>query len=71
MVSESGLSLHVTIYIDRSNVSEFFKHFEPVYKAVIAEPRCLSFEVFQSPEDPGTISWVENWYVSWNIIPLN
>lgn len=28
---------------------------------VIAEPECLYFELFQDPNDPGTISWVENW----------
>jgi quinol monooxygenase YgiN len=34
---------------------------KPVYEAVIAEPECRFFELYQSPEDPGTPSWVEDW----------
>jgi quinol monooxygenase YgiN len=61
MASQSGFSLHVTIYIDPANVPKFFEHFKPVYEAVSAEPECRFFELYQSPEDPGTLSWVEDW----------
>lgn len=61
-VSGSSCSLHVQITIDPKNVQAFFDAFEPAYKNVVAEPECTYFEVFQSLEDPGTISWVENWY---------
>ncbi|KAJ5642199.1 hypothetical protein N7490_006199 [Penicillium lividum] len=59
-----GFSLHVTVYIDPSNVETFFKHFKPIYDAVVAEPECRFFEVYQDPADPGTLSWVENWNVT-------
>lgn len=44
------------------NINKFFEHFKLVYDAVIAEPECLFFEVYQSPEEPGTLHWVEDWY---------
>lgn len=56
-----GFSLHVTVYIDPANVEKFFEYFKPAYDAVIAEPELLFFEVYQSPTDPGTLRWVENW----------
>ncbi|KAI1196502.1 hypothetical protein F5X97DRAFT_325333 [Nemania serpens] len=56
-----GMSLHVTVYIDPLNVIAFFDAFKPVFEKVTAEPECLFFEVYQDPEAPGTISWVENW----------
>lgn len=59
----SGFSLHVKIFIDPSNVDKFFELFKPVYEQVIAEPECRFFEVYQSPDEPGTLSWVENWFV--------
>ena len=63
MASEfRGVSLHVTVYIAPENVETFFKYFTPVYDKVIAEPECVFFEVYQSREDPGTISFVEDWY---------
>ncbi|KAJ5625118.1 hypothetical protein N7510_001427 [Penicillium lagena] len=64
MGSEPGFSLHLTIYIDPQNVNKFFEHFKPVYDAVVAEPECRFFEVYQSPEDPGTLHWVEDWVAS-------
>ncbi|OOQ87806.1 hypothetical protein PEBR_16590 [Penicillium brasilianum] len=64
MASESGISLHVTVYIDPANLPKFFKYLKPVYDAVIAEPECRFFELYQSPEDPGTLSWVEDWTMS-------
>ncbi|KAI8665327.1 ABM domain-containing protein [Fusarium sp. Ph1] len=47
MASNQGISLHVTVYVDPENVSKFLEHFKPVYD--------------KSPEDPGTLHWVENW----------
>lgn len=63
MAAESGFSLHVTVFIDPLSVAEFFKHFKLAYDNVIAEPECTFFEVYQSPENPGELCWVENWYV--------
>ncbi|KAJ5088626.1 hypothetical protein N7456_012242 [Penicillium angulare] len=61
MASDPGISLHVTIYIDPSNVEKFFEYMKPAYDAVIAEPECRFFEIYQDPKEPGTLSWVENW----------
>lgn len=59
--STERLSLHMTVYISPENVEKFWEAFKPLYDHVIAEPECTFFEVYQSAEDPGTISWVENW----------
>ncbi|KAI1186932.1 hypothetical protein F5B17DRAFT_401643 [Nemania serpens] len=56
-----GMSLHVTVYVAPENVVPFFAAFKPVFEKVIAEPECLYFEVYQDPDEPGTVSWVENW----------
>lgn len=54
-------SLQVTIHIKEENVPKLFKEMETVYHKVIADSECVYFELFQDPENPGTISWVENW----------
>ncbi|KAJ5673518.1 hypothetical protein N7507_002645 [Penicillium longicatenatum] len=59
----SSFSLHVKVYIDPSNVEKFLEHFKPVYDAVVKEPECRFFELYQDPADPGTLTWVENWHV--------
>ena len=56
-----AFSLQVTVYFKPEDVSRFFDAFRPTFDKVSAEPECLYFEVFQSVEDPGTISWIENW----------
>lgn len=61
MTSPEGFSLHVTVWIDPANVDKYMKHFKPVYDIVISQPECQYFEVYQSFEDPGQLSWVENW----------
>ena len=58
----SGFSLQVTIQIRPEDVNKFLGEFTTVFQLVTAEPQCVFFEVYQSPESPGTISWVENWY---------
>lgn len=57
----SGWSLHVTVYIAPENVDRFLAAFKPVFNKVVAEPECLFFEMYQSPQEPGKLSWVENW----------
>ncbi|KAI5923130.1 hypothetical protein F4810DRAFT_670514 [Camillea tinctor] len=56
-----GMSLQVTVHIAPENVDKFLAAFKPVFDKVAAEPECLFFEVYRSPEEPGKISWVENW----------
>jgi hypothetical protein len=60
----SRVSLHVTFHIDPSNVPAFLKALKPAYDAVIAEPECVFFEVYQSPTTPGQIKFIENWDAS-------
>ncbi|RHZ63563.1 hypothetical protein CDV55_106616 [Aspergillus turcosus] len=61
MTTFQGISLHVTVYIDPANLPTFWKAFKPVYEQVIEEPECTFFEVYQGPENLGTLTWVENW----------
>ncbi|KAI1809096.1 hypothetical protein GGS20DRAFT_591054 [Poronia punctata] len=56
-----GLSLHVSVSINATDLPTFFNAFTPVYKKVIAEPKCLFFELYQDPVNPGNITWVEDW----------
>ena len=56
-----GFSLQVTVTIKPSDVPAFLSHFTPVFEKVVAEPECVFFEVYQSPEQPGVLRWVENW----------
>ncbi|GAW27250.1 putative dimeric alpha-beta barrel protein [Rosellinia necatrix] len=35
-----------------------------VYERSVSEPLCLSFEVYQKPEEPGRIRWIEDWDMS-------
>ncbi|KAI1639949.1 hypothetical protein F4809DRAFT_20993 [Biscogniauxia mediterranea] len=56
-----GMSLQVTVHIAPENVDKFLAAFKPVFDKVAAEPECMFFEVYRSPEEPGKISWVENW----------
>ena len=64
MEYEEGFSVHVTVHIDPSNVDKYFEYFRPAYDAVIAEPECTFFEVYQSAENPGELHWQENWCAS-------
>ncbi|KAI1355186.1 hypothetical protein F5Y01DRAFT_200428 [Xylaria sp. FL0043] len=57
----TGCSLHVTVYIAPENVDNFLAAFKPVFNRVVAEPECLFFELYHSPQEPGKLSWVENW----------
>ncbi|KAI1773491.1 hypothetical protein F4818DRAFT_443329 [Hypoxylon cercidicola] len=56
-----GISLHVTVHIAPENVDRFLVAFKAIFDVVAAEPECTFFEVYRSPEEPGKISWVENW----------
>ncbi|KAI0881783.1 uncharacterized protein GGS22DRAFT_171867 [Annulohypoxylon maeteangense] len=59
--SFKGTSVHVTVHIAPENVEKFLAVFKEVFDVVAAEPDCLFFEVYRSAEEPGKISWVENW----------
>ncbi|PYH43911.1 putative quinol monooxygenase [Aspergillus saccharolyticus JOP 1030-1] len=59
-----SLSLQVTIHLNPEDLPTFWTAFQPAYEAVIAEPECTFFELYQAPDSPGTVSWVENWSAS-------
>ncbi|KAF2804313.1 uncharacterized protein BDZ99DRAFT_398244 [Mytilinidion resinicola] len=56
-----GLNAQATITIKPEDVPTFLKELQPIYEKVTAEPQCISFEVFQSTDNPGVIHLVENW----------
>ncbi|GKZ82239.1 hypothetical protein AnigIFM56816_007047 [Aspergillus niger] len=62
--SSESISLQVTVHLKPEDLPKFWEAFEPTYKAVTAEPECTFFELYQAPDSPGTISWVENWSAS-------
>ncbi|KAI0196966.1 hypothetical protein F4808DRAFT_297201 [Astrocystis sublimbata] len=57
----SSWSLHVTVYVAPEDVDRFLAAFKPVFNKVVAEPECLFFEMYRSPQEPGKLSWIENW----------
>ncbi|OJJ07253.1 hypothetical protein ASPVEDRAFT_46604 [Aspergillus versicolor CBS 583.65] len=59
-----GISFHATVFIAEEDVDKFFEACRPVFDKIIAEPECTFFEIYQSPENSGEISWVENWSAS-------
>jgi len=60
--SPHGIALFLKVFIAPENVARFFEYAKPIFDAVTAEPECQFFEIYQSPDDPGAISWVEHWY---------
>lgn len=46
-------SLHVTVYIDPSNVPKFYEAFKTAFDAVRGEEVLLYFEVYEDPTEPG------------------
>ncbi|KAI0843957.1 hypothetical protein F5Y00DRAFT_219801 [Daldinia vernicosa] len=56
-----GISLHITVHIAPENVERFLVAFKAIFDSVAAEPECLFFEVYKSVEEPGKLSWIENW----------
>ncbi|KAL4803089.1 hypothetical protein BDV18DRAFT_145107 [Aspergillus unguis] len=60
----SNLSIYITATIDPKNRDKFFETFLPFYQEITALPGCTFFEVYESPENPGEISWMENWSLS-------
>ncbi|KAK4186127.1 hypothetical protein QBC35DRAFT_502123 [Podospora australis] len=59
--SPYGVSLHATIQIAPQNVTRFIEYAKDIVATVIQEPLCHFFELYLSAEEPGVISWVENW----------
>lgn len=62
--SLNTFSLHVTVHIKPEDLDSFYEAMKPVFEAVCNEPELLYFEMFQDPDEPGKLSWVENWNAS-------
>lgn len=60
-VAEQKTVLLVTITVDPSKVDEFLEGFHICYDRCIEEPELLSFEVFQSQDEPGRFRFLEIW----------
>jgi quinol monooxygenase YgiN len=56
-----GCSLHVTIHLDPANLEAWFEAFRTPYEGCLSEKECTFFAVYQDPEQPGVVSWVEHW----------
>ena len=56
-----GFSLHITITIKPEDVTVFIPLLTTVVEKNAALPEFVFFELYQSPEDAGVLSWVENW----------
>lgn len=61
-----GLNAQATVTIKEEDVDAFLKELRIIFEKVTAEPECLSFEVYQSMENPGVIHLVETWSVNSN-----
>ncbi|KAL4955929.1 hypothetical protein BDW69DRAFT_182106 [Aspergillus filifer] len=55
-----GTAIQMTVTLKPEDVPTFWDAFKPVFEHVTAEQECTFFEVYKS-EDPGVISWTENW----------
>jgi quinol monooxygenase YgiN len=58
-----SFSVHMTVFVAPENVDKLLEAFKPIFELVSAEDDCIFFELYQDPASPGTLSWVENWYV--------
>lgn len=62
MASESQTtSVHITVYVAPENAEKYLEIFKDVFATISAEPELRYMEVYQALDNPGTISWVENW----------
>ncbi|KAB5526426.1 hypothetical protein GE09DRAFT_1194569 [Coniochaeta sp. 2T2.1] len=56
-----GCVLQVTIYVAPDQLPKFFEAYRKVYDACVSEEECTFFSVYEDPEEPGKLSWVEHW----------
>ena len=61
---QTGFNIQATLFFAPENVQKFLDAMRPVYEKTKAEPECLSFQVYQSRDDPGQILLVEDWSVT-------
>jgi quinol monooxygenase YgiN len=61
--AQNGFNIQATLFFAPENIEKVFEALKPVYEKTIAEPECLSFQVYQLLEEPGQILLVEDWFV--------
>lgn len=62
--NRNGFNIQATLFFAPENIHKVLVALKPVYEKTIAEPECLSFQVYQLLDDPGQILLVEDWSVS-------
>ena len=61
MAPKAGACAQITVYVDPANVGEFLKAFDKIFAKLKAMPEFVFFAMFQAPEEPGKITWIEQW----------
>jgi len=56
-------SVHITVHVAPENAAKYLNIFKDVFAVISAEPELRYMEVYQALDNPGIISWVENWFV--------
>ncbi|KAL2812351.1 hypothetical protein BDW59DRAFT_155302 [Aspergillus cavernicola] len=59
--AQIGFNIQATLFFAPEDIQRVFEALKPVYERTIAEPECLSFQVYQLLDDPGQILLVEDW----------
>jgi hypothetical protein len=61
--AQTGFNIQATLFFAPEDTPRVLEALKPVYEQTIAEPECLSFQVYQLRDDPGQILLVEDWFV--------
>ncbi|CEL06314.1 hypothetical protein ASPCAL07420 [Aspergillus calidoustus] len=59
--AQTGFNIQATLFLAPEDTPRVLEALKPVYEQTIAEPECLSFQVYQLRDDPGQILLVEDW----------
>ncbi|KAJ5872611.1 uncharacterized protein N7529_004964 [Penicillium soppii] len=62
--AQNGFNIQASLFFAPENIHKVFAALKPVYEKTTAENDCLSFQVYQSLDDPGQILLVEDWKTS-------
>jgi quinol monooxygenase YgiN len=60
--TQIGFNIQATLFFAPEDIQKVLEALKPVYERTIAEPECLSFQVYQPLDDPGQIVLIEDWY---------
>ncbi|KAF9881460.1 hypothetical protein CkaCkLH20_00606 [Colletotrichum karsti] len=54
-------AFYITVYLNPDKLQDWFEASKPVFEKVKAENGLVFFEMYQVPDTPGTVCWVEKW----------